>query len=117
MTIEQQARKLAGDSNQVNALLELGIGIKFSNFIQLVKLERKAHKAAENYCNIPNYNYERVEKQIVQQLYHVLSHVQNSKNVSEEFKNKLLKQEYVDIANEFHRVNECGEIKVFNDEG
>jgi len=57
-TLKDQTSKLMQNSNHVNALLELGLSIEFSNFYRLAKLERKAHRAAENYCSIPNYNYD-----------------------------------------------------------
>ena len=47
----------------------------------------------------------------IQLLYHTLSVVQNSPYVSDEVKAKLLTQEIVSLANRFHRVGECGEIK------
>ena len=47
----------------------------------------------------------------VQLLYHTLSVVQHSPYVSEEVKKALLSAENVRIANRFHRVGECGEIK------
>lgn len=50
------------------------------------------------------------DKQIIQQLYHVLSHVKNSKNASDRLKEILLTDDVVALANEFHRVEECGMI-------
>lgn len=47
----------------------------------------------------------------IQLLYHTLSVVQYSPYVSEEVKKALLSAENVRIANRFHRVGECGEIK------
>ena len=47
----------------------------------------------------------------IQLLYHTLSVVQHSPYVSEEVKKALLSEENVRIANRFHRVGECGEIK------
>lgn len=47
----------------------------------------------------------------IQLLYHALSVVQHSPYVSEEVKKALLSAENVRIANRFHRVGECGEIK------
>ena len=47
----------------------------------------------------------------IQLLYHTLSVVQYSQYVSEEVKKALLTAENVRIANRFHRVGECGEIK------
>jgi hypothetical protein len=51
------------------------------------------------------------DKQIIQQLYHVLSHVKNSKNASDELK-ELLSETNLKFANRFHRVGECGELEV-----
>ncbi len=47
----------------------------------------------------------------IQLLYHTLSVVQYSPYVSEEVKKALLSAENVRIANRFHRVGQCGEIK------
>ena len=47
----------------------------------------------------------------IQLLYHTLSVVQHSPFVSEEVKKALLSEGNVRIANRFHRVGECGEIK------
>ena len=48
------------------------------------------------------------DKQIIQQLYHVVRNALFSKNTSERVKQALLP--LVDLANEFHRVDECGMI-------
>ena len=47
----------------------------------------------------------------IQLLYHTLSVVQNSPYVSEDVKKALLSAENVRIANRFHRIGECREIK------
>lgn len=47
----------------------------------------------------------------IQLLYHLVRNVKFSKNVSEELKDLLLTEEIVSKANEFHRVDECGEIE------
>ena len=47
------------------------------------------------------------DKQVIQQLYHVLSHAQHSPNASTRLKRALLTPELVALANEFHRVGEC----------
>ena len=60
------------------------------------------------WCGDLKANYD--ETQIIQQLYHVLSHVKYSNNVSDEFKNKMLKDDLLEIANKFHRVHECGKL-------
>ncbi len=49
----------------------------------------------------------------IQLLYHTLSVVQYSPYVSEELKRTLLTEPVVDIANQFHRVDECGKLKTF----
>ena len=52
----------------------------------------------------------------IQLLYHTLSVVQHSPYVSEEVKKALLSEENVRIANRFHRVGECEEIKEWEEE-
>lgn len=52
----------------------------------------------------------------IQLLYHTLSVVQHSPYVSEDVKEKLLTPEIVSLANRFHRVRECGEIKEWEEE-
>ena len=49
------------------------------------------------------------DRQLVQIAYHLIKAGLQSKNASEETKNQLAK--LIDFANEFHRVDECGEIK------
>ena len=49
------------------------------------------------------------DRQLVQIAYHLVKSGLQSKNASEETKNQLAK--LIDFANEFHRVDECGEIK------
>lgn len=48
----------------------------------------------------------------VQLLYHLVRNVLYSKNTSEELKNLLSQKEIVTVANQFHRVDECGRIGV-----
>ena len=60
------------------------------------------------WCGDLKANYD--EKQIIQQLYHVLSHVKYSDHSTESLKEILLTDEILNLANEFHRVGECGEI-------
>ena len=60
------------------------------------------------WCGDLKANYD--DKQVIQQLYHVLSHVKNSSNVSDELKS-LLSDSNLEIANRFHRVEECGKLK------
>ena len=50
------------------------------------------------------------DRQVKQLLYHTLSIVKHSDNVSEEVKNKLLTEVNLETANEFHRVDECGRL-------
>ena len=50
------------------------------------------------------------DKQVKQLLYHTLSIVKYSYNVSEELKSALLTETNLEIANQFHRVDECGEL-------
>lgn len=50
------------------------------------------------------------ESQIAQMLYHVISIAQYSKYVSDEFKSMLIHGDILEIANSFHRVDECGEL-------
>ena len=50
----------------------------------------------------------------VQLLYHALSVVQYSPYVSEDIKRTLLTPEVVEVANRFHRVDECGKLEIFN---
>ena len=50
------------------------------------------------------------DKQVKQLLYHTLSIVKYSNNVSEELKAALLTETNLEIANQFHRVEECGEL-------
>lgn len=49
----------------------------------------------------------------VQLLYHTLSVVQHSPYVSEDVKRTLLTPEVVEVANRFHRVDECGELTAY----
>ena len=50
----------------------------------------------------------------IQLLYHALSVVQHSPYVSEDIKRTLLTPEVVEVANRFHRVDECGKLEIFN---
>ena len=50
------------------------------------------------------------DKQAIQILYHLLSSIRYSKNVSEENKKLLLTDEIMELANKFHRIDECGRI-------
>jgi uncharacterized protein YjbI with pentapeptide repeats len=56
------------------------------------------------------------DRQVKQLLYHTLSIVINSDNVSDDLKSILLTEQNLNVANEFHRVDECGRlIKVMED--
>ena len=48
----------------------------------------------------------------IQLLYHLVRNVLYSKNTSEELKRLLSQKEIVKVANQFHRVDECGRIEV-----
>lgn len=50
----------------------------------------------------------------IQLLYHTLSVVQHSPYVSDELKRALLTPGNIDAANRFHRVEECGELEVYD---
>ena len=56
---------------------------------------------------------DRLAKQL---LYHLLYNAAYSKNISEEVKNVLLEPDIVALANEFHRVDECGKIEAIRTE-
>jgi hypothetical protein len=49
----------------------------------------------------------------IQLLYHTLSVVKYSPYVSKKIKRALLTPEVVEVANRFHRVDECGKLDVF----
>ena len=48
----------------------------------------------------------------IQLLYHLVRNVLYSKNTSEELKSLLGQKDIVRVANQFHRVDECGRIEV-----
>ena len=48
----------------------------------------------------------------VQLLYHLVRNVLFSRNTSEELKSLLGQKDIVRVANQFHRVDECGRIEV-----
>lgn len=48
----------------------------------------------------------------IQLLYHLVRNVLFSRNTSEELKRLLSQKEIVQVANQFHRVDECGRIGV-----
>ena len=51
------------------------------------------------------------DRQAIQLLYHLVRNVLYSKNTSDEVKAVLSRDNILTLANKFHRVNECGEIK------
>ena len=53
------------------------------------------------------------DKQIIQLIYHTVKSGLNSKNTGEEVKNELTK--LIDLANRFHRADECGRITTHTD--
>ena len=57
------------------------------------------------------------DKQATQLLYHLVENVLHSKNTSAELRKLCKLKSIVKKANEFHRVNECGEIVVSGEEG
>ena len=48
----------------------------------------------------------------IQLLYHLVRNVLFSRNTSEELKRLLSQKEIVKVANQFHRIDECGRIEV-----
>ena len=50
------------------------------------------------------------DKQAIQILYHCLSVVKNSNNISEELKEELLTEENIEVARRFHRADECNKV-------
>ena len=48
----------------------------------------------------------------IQLLYHLVRNVLFSQNTSEELKRLLSQKEIVKVANQFHRIDECGRIEV-----
>ena len=55
------------------------------------------------------------DRQVKQLLYHVLSAVSYSDNCSDELKAALLTETNITVANQFHRVDECGELKIYEE--
>ena len=53
------------------------------------------------------------DRQAKQLLYHVLSAVSYSDNCSDDLKAALLTETNIAIANQFHHVDECGELKIY----
>ena len=50
------------------------------------------------------------DKQAIQILYHCLSVVKNSNNISEELKEELLTEKNIEVARRFHRADECNKV-------
>ena len=55
---------------------------------------------------------ERIAKQLI---YHAVSTIRFSQHVSVRVKKIVLTKEIIDLANEFHRVNECGKIEYWGE--
>lgn len=60
------------------------------------------------WCGSLHANFD--DRQIIQILYHCLSAVKFSKNVSDGLKEKLLTPDILEICNRFHRVKQCGKL-------
>ena len=59
------------------------------------------------WCGSLSANFD--DRQIIQFVYHIVKSGLNSTNTSDEIKSELAK--LIDLANKFHRVDECGKIK------
>ena len=59
------------------------------------------------WCGSLSANFD--DRQIIQLVYHIVKSGLNSTNTSDEIKSELAK--LIDLANKFHRVDECGKIK------
>ena len=59
------------------------------------------------WCGSLSANFD--DRQIIQFVYHIVQSGLNSTNTSDEIKSELAK--LIDLANKFHRVDECGKIK------
>lgn len=62
------------------------------------------------WCGGLNVNID--DRQATQFLYHLIRNVQFSKNVSAELKDLLSNENLIATANKFHRVKECGKMKM-----
>lgn len=58
------------------------------------------------WCGSLSANFD--DRQIIQFVYHIVKSGLNSTNTSDEIKSELAK--LIDLANKFHKVNECGKI-------
>ena len=52
----------------------------------------------------------------IQLLYHTLSVVMYSPNVTPDIKKDLLTETNLKVANQFHRVEECGKLRIYEEE-
>ena len=59
------------------------------------------------WCGSLSANFD--DRLIIQFVYHIVKSGLNSTNTSDEIKSELAK--LIDLANKFHRVDECGKIK------
>ena len=59
-------------------------------------------------CGSLSANFD--DRLIIQFVYHIVKSGLNSTNTSDEIKSELAK--LIDLANKFHRVDECGKIKI-----
>ena len=59
------------------------------------------------WCGSLSANFD--DRQIIQFVYHIVKSGLTSTNTSDEIKSELAK--LIDLANKFHRVDECGKIK------
>ena len=59
------------------------------------------------WCGSLSANFD--DRQIIQFVYHIVQSGLNSTNTSDEIKSELAK--LIDLANKFHKVDECGKIK------
>ena len=50
------------------------------------------------------------DRQAIQILYHCLSVVKNSSNISDSLKEELLTEKNVEVAKRFHRADECNKV-------
>ena len=60
------------------------------------------------WCGSLSANFD--DRQIIQFVYHIVKSGLNSTNTSDEIKSELAK--LIDLANKFHRADECGKIKI-----
>ena len=64
------------------------------------------------WCGSLSTNFD--DRQIIQFVYHIVKSGLNSTNTSDEIKSELAK--LIDLANKFHRVDECGKITNYEKE-